>query len=82
MFFPRKFRKLFSLLALLLWVHLDACMMYAATSQSANSLAALKLTPISSSENREVGKLFDRNTETAYDPAVPAFIDIFLSRPV
>ncbi|MCI5139858.1 MAG: hypothetical protein D3922_15940, partial [Candidatus Electrothrix sp. AR1] len=80
MFFTRKFKKLFSFLALLLWVHLDVYTAYAFARQSAAQLASIKLTPISlpasSAEDPDFGNLFDRNTETAYAPASPALIDV------
>jgi hypothetical protein len=102
MFFSRRFQKFFSLLALLLWVHMDACAAYALVSQNSSPIPFVKTTPlaaqsssstgekraatiflggkyytlpVSSPDNAEVSRLFDRNTETAYTPADSALVD-------
>ncbi|MCI5115194.1 MAG: hypothetical protein D3912_10305, partial [Candidatus Electrothrix sp. AX1] len=84
MFFTRKFKKLFSLLALLIWVHLDICTAYA-IARSAAQFPSVKITPVtqlsSSPAAQESAKLFDRNTATAYTPSAPALIDVSFDRP-
>ncbi|MCI5189578.1 MAG: hypothetical protein D3905_07220 [Candidatus Electrothrix sp. AS4_5] len=83
MFFTRKFKKLFSLLALLIWVHLDICTAYA-IARSAAQFPSVKITPVtqlsSSPAEQEFAKLFDRNTATAYTPSAPALIDVSFDR--
>ena len=84
MFFARKFQRFFSLLALLLWVHLDICTAYA-IARSAVQLPAVKITPITdlsaSAAEQESAKLFDRNTGTAYTPSAPALVDVSFDSP-
>jgi hypothetical protein len=50
MFFTRKFKKLFSLLALLLWIHLDACTVYALVSQSPPQMPTVMLVPATTTQ--------------------------------
>ena len=50
MFFTRKFKKLFSFLALLLWVHLDACTVYALVSQSSPQAPSVRLAPVATTQ--------------------------------
>jgi hypothetical protein len=78
MHFARKFKRPFSLLALLIWVHLDICTAYAIARQSAAQLPSVKITPVANfslaAADQELAKLFDRNTGTAYTPTAPALI--------
>ncbi len=50
MFFTRKFKKLFSLLALLIWVHLDACTVYALVYQSPPQAPSVRLAPVATTQ--------------------------------
>ncbi|WP_420209289.1 SpvB/TcaC N-terminal domain-containing protein [Candidatus Electronema sp. JC] len=84
MFFARRFKRSLSLLALLLWVHLDICTAYA-IARSAAQFPAVKITPVTSlstsAADQELVKLFDRNTGTAYTPAAPALVDVKFDSP-
>ncbi|CAK8717112.1 RHS and YD repeat-containing [Candidatus Electrothrix laxa] len=50
MFFTRKFKKLFSFLALLIWVHLDACTVYALVYQSPPQAPSVRLAPATTTQ--------------------------------
>ncbi|MDU9049340.1 MAG: SpvB/TcaC N-terminal domain-containing protein [Candidatus Electrothrix sp. Rat3] len=61
MFFARKFQRLFSLFALLLWVHMDACAAYALVAQGSQSVPSIKTTPVaaqSSSGKKGLATIF------------------------
>ena len=85
MFFVRRFKRSLSLLALLIWVHLDICTAYAVARQSAAQFPSVKITPVaqlsSSPAEQESAELFDRNTDTAYTPTAPALVDVSFDSP-
>ncbi|MCW5212446.1 hypothetical protein VU04_06015, partial [Desulfobulbus sp. TB] len=85
MFFARKFQRFFSLLALLIWVHLDICTAYAIVHQSTAVFPAIKITPVAdfntSAAEQESAKLFDRNMDMAYTPSAPTLVDVSFDRP-
>ncbi|MGB5685792.1 MAG: hypothetical protein WBM35_08275, partial [Candidatus Electrothrix sp.] len=95
-----------SFLALLLWIHMDACAAYALVAQGLPPVPSIKTAPVAaqsssgekraatiffggkyytlpvfSPDNKEVSRLFDRNTETAYAPADAALVDFRFESP-
>ena len=85
MFFARRFKRLLSFFALLIWVHLDICTAYAVACQSAAQFPSVKITPVTQLSSfpaeQESAELFDRNTDTAYTPTAPALVDVSFDSP-
>ena len=83
MLFSQKFKKLLAVFALLLWVHIDGSMAFAAY-QTASLFKLVPQTysetPPAAADNEGAARLFDRNTETSFAPSAPALVDISLDK--